>query len=99
MCIRDSCRTNYQLTLLGNYIFKEEPTSNNNGQQRFERRRIITYLGSRMHFFRTLWQNNLDSAGFTVKDSSNVRLSYDKPVSYTHLRAHETVLDIVCRLL
>ena len=22
-----------------------------------------------------------------------------KPVSYTHLRAHETVLDIVCRLL
>ena len=22
-----------------------------------------------------------------------------KPVSYTHLRAHETVLDLVCRLL
>ena len=27
-----------------------------------------------------------------------VRL-YDIAVSYTHLRAHETVLDIVCRLL
>ena len=26
-------------------------------------------------------------------DNNNV------PVSYTHLRAHETVLDIVCRLL
>ncbi|VTU60430.1 transcriptional regulator [Lactobacillus casei subsp. casei ATCC 393] [Lacticaseibacillus rhamnosus] len=24
---------------------------------------------------------------------------YAKPVSYTHLRAHETVLDLVCRLL
>ena len=24
---------------------------------------------------------------------------YPQPVSYTHLRAHETVLDIVCRLL
>ena len=24
---------------------------------------------------------------------------YDKAVSYTHLRAHETVLDLVCRLL
>ena len=24
---------------------------------------------------------------------------YDMPVSYTHLRAHETVLDLVCRLL
>ena len=23
----------------------------------------------------------------------------DNPVSYTHLRAHETVLDLVCRLL
>ena len=23
----------------------------------------------------------------------------DYPVSYTHLRAHETVLDLVCRLL
>ena len=23
----------------------------------------------------------------------------NRPVSYTHLRAHETVLDIVCRLL
>ena len=26
------------------------------------------------------------------------RICYD-PVSYTHLRAHETVLDLVCRLL
>ena len=25
--------------------------------------------------------------------------SYLEPVSYTHLRAHETVLDLVCRLL
>ena len=23
----------------------------------------------------------------------------EEPVSYTHLRAHETVLDLVCRLL
>ena len=26
-------------------------------------------------------------------------LGYYAPVSYTHLRAHETVLDLVCRLL
>src|SRR5664280_1695380 len=25
--------------------------------------------------------------------------TYHQPVSYTHLRAHETVLDLVCRLL
>ena len=27
------------------------------------------------------------------------RLKYINAVSYTHLRAHETVLDLVCRLL
>src|SRR5665811_2438813 len=27
------------------------------------------------------------------------RTVFDEPVSYTHLRAHETVLDLVCRLL
>eukprot|EP00657_Telonema_sp_P-1_P011593 TRINITY_DN6885_c0_g1_i1.p1 TRINITY_DN6885_c0_g1~~TRINITY_DN6885_c0_g1_i1.p1 ORF type:complete len:224 (+),score=39.10 TRINITY_DN6885_c0_g1_i1:93-764(+) len=27
------------------------------------------------------------------------RMTYRAPVSYTHLRAHETVLDLVCRLL
>ena len=27
------------------------------------------------------------------------KISIVTPVSYTHLRAHETVLDLVCRLL
>ena len=27
------------------------------------------------------------------------RRVYPRPVSYTHLRAHENVLDVVCRLL
>ena len=39
-----------------------------------------------------------------LKDQSKVKFveSLDcaiRPVSYTHLRAHETVLDLVCRLL
>ena len=29
----------------------------------------------------------------------DVHFAYDEAVSYTHLRAHETVLDLVCRLL
>src|SRR5664280_3569880 len=33
---------------------------------------------------------------FTVSGGKNIALA---PVSYTHLRAHETVLDLVCRLL
>ena len=29
----------------------------------------------------------------------DVKGAVNMPVSYTHLRAHETVLDLVCRLL
>ena len=32
-------------------------------------------------------------------DVGEVDLRHVRPVSYTHLRAHETVLDLVCRLL
>ena len=39
-----------------------------------------------------------------IKDAEATRKRADRsedivPVSYTHLRAHETVLDLVCRLL
>ena len=43
--------------------------------------------------------------GFTSNEVQNRAFNLDGlskgaiPVSYTHLRAHETVLDIVCRLL
>ena len=32
-------------------------------------------------------------------DAPETVANFIKPVSYTHLRAHETVLDLVCRLL
>ena len=34
-----------------------------------------------------------------VTDSTTINQTHPTPVSYTHLRAHETVLDLVCRLL
>lgn len=77
------CWSKNYLLILGNYIFKEDSTNKNSQQKRFERRRRSAFLGSRMHFFRALWENNLDSAGFTVKDSANVRLSYNKFVIQT----------------
>ena len=49
----------------------------------------------------------LEKAGMTIPDIdlfevneafASVAMSW-APVSYTHLRAHETVLDLVCRLL
>src|SRR5665811_2282986 len=35
----------------------------------------------------------------TIFDSTAILARMDGAVSYTHLRAHETVLDLVCRLL
>ena len=37
--------------------------------------------------------------GASGTDHANRGPAYILPVSYTHLRAHETVLDLVCRLL
>ena len=34
-----------------------------------------------------------------VKEGGTMSVRCFDPVSYTHLRAHETVLDLVCRLL
>ena len=50
---------------------------------------ILRYILSWITYF-----NNLDPR----LGDSTWRWSYDS-VSYTHLRAHETVLDLVCRLL
>ena len=45
----------------------------------------------------------IDSIFNNIEENIGLKLSADAksimPVSYTHLRAHETVLDIVCRLL
>src|SRR5665811_1204590 len=46
-----------------------------------------------------LYRNNHDGTFSDVTDKAGLRRTGWGPVSYTHLRAHETVLDLVCRLL
>jgi hypothetical protein len=74
---------------MGNIIFSEDSTK----KMLYERKRKNTYLGSRMHFFRALWVDDLNSSGFTIKNSANETLSYKKIVyqqdSHTkYLRYH-----------
>lgn len=38
-------------------------------------------MGSRMHFLRSLWNNDLNDAGFTVRDSFKKVLTYDRLVT------------------
>ena len=44
-------------------------------------------------------EKRVEMARRVVQDLPNVEVRGYAPVSYTHLRAHETVLDLVCRLL
>ncbi len=59
----------------GNVIFKEDSTSNDQRMQ-FNERRKHTYIGSRTHFFRTLWSDTFKSNGFAVLDSLYKNVKY-----------------------
>jgi hypothetical protein len=65
--------------LQGNITFNEDLTADRTQKQVFERRREDAYLGSRMHFFRALWINDLKSVGFIVKTPSGANLD-DKDI-------------------
>ena len=43
--------------------------------------------------------NGKEALNLAIKYSPDLIVSDIMTVSYTHLRAHETVLDLVCRLL
>ena len=69
-------KKNSSFIFKGNIIFNEDLTLGKSDRQKFESRRKEAYLGSRMHFFRALWANDLISAGFKVRNSSGKILSY-----------------------
>ena len=46
-----------------------------------------------------IWTRNVGLLAATFATLDDLAPGRVIPVSYTHLRAHETVLDIVCRLL
>jgi hypothetical protein len=61
----------------GNIIFLDDLAILGEYTKRFERRREDAFLGSRMHFFRTLWENKLDSSGYSVIDKYSNKLNCD----------------------
>ena len=72
-----------ELNLYGFYTFKEDNTLEGRKKVVAEKRRRLAYIGSRMHFIRSLWSNVLDSAGFTIKNKDNNILTYDSLVVQT----------------
>jgi hypothetical protein len=62
---------------LGGIIFKENLTVDESKKQLYKANRKEAYLGSKMHFFRALWENNLFYSGFIIEDSHT-----HNPLSY-----------------
>jgi hypothetical protein len=61
----------------GNAIFNEDLTSDITQKKFFEKRRKFAYLGSRSHFFASLWANKLKSNGFVIRNSADQILNYE----------------------
>jgi hypothetical protein len=76
----ESCKKNNYILIIGNYIFKEHLSADSIQRHRYEVKRKTTYLGSRMQFFRSLWEDRLDSMGFMIKDSLNKKVTYNNIV-------------------
>ena len=71
-------RKGKNLTFTGNIIFNRDLNQGETYKKSFTRRRKYAYEGSRMHFFRTLWQNDLVSSPFIVRDSINKEINYNR---------------------
>lgn len=69
-------RRNEGWFFLGTILFNEEINMEESLRKRYEKRRRNAFMGSKMQFFRVLWKNELDSAGFQVKDTSGKILNY-----------------------
>lgn len=67
------------LSFTGCYYF-EEPGIRGEKLAITEKKRQLAYFGSQMEFFRALWHNTLDSAGYDLRNSSNKILTYDSLV-------------------
>ena len=65
----------------GSTVFNEDMTDKLLEKKYFEKKRKNAYLGSRSHFFSSLWANELKSNGFVVKNSADEILRYEDIVT------------------
>jgi len=73
-------RKNRTTFFYGNIIFNEEISSTST-KEYFEYKRKKTYLGSRGHFLRSLWMDDLKTNEFTVYSYNAKNLKYNDVVS------------------
>lgn len=71
------CWKNKSFLYMGNAKFDENIVSEQAQKKFFDKRRKIAYLGSRSHFFSSLWTNSLKSNGFTIRNSVDEIINYE----------------------
>ncbi|MBK7131996.1 MAG: carboxypeptidase-like regulatory domain-containing protein [Bacteroidales bacterium] len=90
-----SKKTGYIL-ITGNCIFNEDLSIDKSLQEKYDRRRRSAYLGSRMHFIKSLWANTQAVEGFVVKDINYKVLSPDKYLCQTVDTATGVISKFLC---
>jgi len=76
-------RRNGGILLSGNIVFKEDE-ANGNDQLEYAEKRKVTYMGSRMHFFRSLSLNDSVVSGFTILNATSKELFLQDIVVVDH---------------
>jgi len=75
--------------MVGNYLFKDDILTLSESEKRdVEERRKRAYFGSRMHFFRLLYQGNLTQTG-----KYNILLSDNTPISKGFSISSKTIIN------
>src|SRR5664280_3377395 len=110
MCIRDSYTVKHNLNYYSRWAF----VSPDNKVRYYDKRHLFSMGGEDKHISAGKSRLDFSFRGMKISPyicydlrfpvwSRNNEVSdlliYSATVSYTHLRAHETVLDLVCRLL
>lgn len=90
----DYCESDKLLDMTGNILFKEDMSKKTREKKMFEKRRVRAYMGSRMHFFRALYGNNLSDEGFTMRDTLRV-LSYEEATGLKDTTRSDDQLKII----
>lgn len=92
------CAISGDMLLIGNFMFSPEDVDDPRQLERIEQRRARAYLGSRMHFLRALWRNDLSGQEYRLAATSGAALDYDELVTVDsrwgldkYLNPHDTV--------
>lgn len=72
-------KNNGSLSFEGDIVFNNDLAIQQSADESFISRRKHAYLGSCMHFFRALWENNLEMSGFRVVRISSKMSTFGNP--------------------